>query len=88
MARNRKQPPKIVEWAQERILQRLLQVLGQGGQFSHSSTNPSSTDKGVAVREIRKQEELILLSQIMDEMKIMNLHLSLLTENTFKPGDS
>ena len=67
VARNRKQPPKIVEWAQERILQKLLQFLAQGSQFSHGTSVTTDT-KAVAVNDIRTSE---LISVIQENTKIL-----------------
>lgn len=67
VARNRKQPPKLVEWAQERILQKLLQFLSQGAQFTHGTSVVTDT-KAVAVNDVRTSE---LISTIQENTEIL-----------------
>ncbi len=84
VARNRKIPPKLVEWAQERILQKLLQFLAQGAQFSHSTTSPNVDAKAVATRGVRDAEFLEALTNINENLRELISHLEI--QNEIKLG--
>lgn len=79
MARNRKQPPKLVEWAQERILQRMLQLMGQGGLFSHGTSVTTDT-KAVATNDVRNAEILVALDRNTEVLNKIEKQLSFITE--------
>ena len=79
VARNRKQPPKLVEWAQERILQKLLQFLSQGAQFSHGTSVLTDT-KAVAVNDVRTEEVINALDRNTEVLNKIERQLSFITE--------
>ena len=87
MARNRKVPPKLVEWAQERILQRLLQILGTGSQFSHGTSVATDT-KAVAVNDVRNEEILDALNRNSEVLDRVQRQLSFITGVDLDKGDS
>ncbi len=87
VARNRKIPPKLVEWAQERILQRLIQILSAGGLFTHSSTGVSTTTRAVAVNDVRNGEIINSINAHTEVLEKIHSQLVLLTGSNFKPGE-
>ena len=87
MARNRKTPPKLVEWAQERILQKLLQFLAQGSQFSHGTSVATDT-KAVAVNDVRNEEMLNALDRNTEVLDRVQRQLSFITGVDLDKGDS
>lgn len=87
VARNRKQPPKLVEWAQERILQKLLQFLSQGAQFSHGTSVKTDT-KAVAVNDVRNEEIINAIRTNTEVLERIVYQLSIITDVDLKPGDT
>ena len=79
VARNRKVPPTLVEWAQERILQILKQILGQGGLFSHGTSVTTDT-KAIAVNDVRNEEIINALDRNTEVLNKIERQLSFITE--------
>jgi len=87
VARIRKEPPKLVVWAQDRILQRLLQLIGQSGLFSHSKTGVTTDTRAVAVNDVRNEEILNSLAEQNDILNRIADHLSIMSGVELKSGE-
>ncbi len=88
MAIARKHISEPVVWDQTSILREIAKLTSQLSVLETPTGNPAFDDRGVAVREIRKSTELILLEEIVGQLKLVVLHLSLLTEVDLNIGDN
>ncbi len=87
MSVQRKHIPEPVIWDQTSILREIARLTSQLSVLETPTGNPAFDTRGVAVREIRKSTELLLLEEIVGQLKLVVLHLSLLTEVDLGIGD-
>ena len=84
----RKHIPEPVVWDQTSILREIAKLTSQISVFETPTGNPGFDTRGVAVREVRKSTELLLLEEMLGQLRLIVLHLSLLTEVDLKIGDN
>ncbi len=79
--------PKLVSWDQAAILNAISSMVSNLTRFVHSIGPPAVDARGAVVREVTAERLLETLEGINEQIKITNLHLSILTEENFNLGD-
>ena len=86
VAFSRKVPPKLVEWAQSRILHKLNQLLGQSSRITIGTSVNTDTD-AVATNDVRNSEIISAIENNSEILRRIETQLSFLTDVQLDKGD-
>ncbi len=79
--------PKLVSWDQVAILNAISSMVSNLTRFVHSVGTPAFDARGTVVREVTAERLIGTLEEVRDQLKLMNLHMSVAFEQNFNIGD-
>lgn len=79
--------PDLVAWDQTSILREIAALKGAMTALTNLTGNPASDARGTVVREVTAERLIQTLEGIHEQIRITNMHLSIMTEQHFEIGD-